>query len=108
LLGDGGNDILIGGNGNDVLLGGGGRDGLWGNQGNDVFALGSNQGNDTINDFQDGQDFIGLLNGLTYSSLVIRQIDRATEIGTQDSNEIFATLTGISANVITAADFVSV
>jgi hypothetical protein len=108
LLGDGGNDTLIGGNGNDVLLGGQGGDSLWGNQGNDVFALSSNQGNDTINDFQDGQDFIGLLNGLTYSSLVIRQIDGTTEISTQDSNEILATLAGISANVITAADFVSV
>ena len=73
---DGGNDILIGGAGNDylygdaatynpsspgsihggkdILNGGAGDDQLWGGPNDDTFVFGLGSGNDTINDFNQG------------------------------------------------------
>jgi Ca2+-binding RTX toxin-like protein len=68
LLGGGGNDTLLGGDGNDTLLGGGANDRLIGGLGNDTLTGGlgadrfvynnSNEGPDTITDFNVSQDFI--------------------------------------------------
>ncbi|MEQ9607624.1 MAG: calcium-binding protein [Kiloniellaceae bacterium] len=65
---DGGNDpdLLIGGGGNDTLLGGNGADTLYGGDGDDsltgglrrddfVYSLTTDEGNDTITDFQTGK-----------------------------------------------------
>ncbi|MDB9391165.1 calcium-binding protein [Microcystis aeruginosa] len=68
LLGGGGNDTLLGGDGNDILDGGGANDRLIGGLGNDTLTGGlgtdifvyntSNEGLDTIIDFNVSQDFI--------------------------------------------------
>ncbi|UZO79118.1 hypothetical protein M8120_02885 [Microcystis aeruginosa str. Chao 1910] len=68
LLGGGGNDALLGGDGNDSLDGGGANDRLIGGLGNDTLTGGlgadrfvynnSNEGLDTITDFNVSQDFI--------------------------------------------------
>lgn len=73
LQGNGGNDWLLGGNGNDDLNGGAGRDvleggagddQLTGGNGRDAFVFERNGGNDTINDFNAGNDVI-VLKGFT-------------------------------------------
>lgn len=57
LQGNGGDDIINGGDGNDSVTGNGGGDVMTGGLGADTFIFkGSNTGNDTINDFQDGAD----------------------------------------------------
>jgi Ca2+-binding RTX toxin-like protein len=67
LYGKGGNDKISGGGGNDFLFGGAGNDTLDGGAGNDVFIgaggaddfiIRKNQGEDTIDAFQDGLDEI--------------------------------------------------
>ncbi|MDA0966313.1 MAG: hypothetical protein O2970_05065 [Proteobacteria bacterium] len=68
LLGTGGEDTLNGGFSNDVLVGGYHADSLTGGMGSDTFKFNSildshkTLGVDTIEDFQDGVDFINLSN----------------------------------------------
>jgi Ca2+-binding RTX toxin-like protein len=86
-LSDGGNDTLNGGAGNDTLYGeegddtidgGAGADTLTGGDGIDVFVIKANNGGssisdaDTITDFTDGTDIIGM-SGLNYSDLTVEQ-----------------------------------
>jgi Ca2+-binding RTX toxin-like protein len=76
LLGDAGNDSLDGGGANDRLIGGLGNDTLTGGLGADRFVYNnSNEGPDTITDFNVSQDFIqvsavGFGGGLTTGTLV--------------------------------------
>ncbi|WP_340117504.1 calcium-binding protein [Pelagibius sp. 7325] len=57
LVGGGGNDTLLGGNGSDTLYGGDGDDSLTGGLRRDdfVYSLTTDEGNDTITDFQSGK-----------------------------------------------------
>jgi hypothetical protein len=71
LLGLGGDDVLRGGFGNDVLVGGSGRNQLSGDAGSDTFVL-SPSSFSQVNDFQPGQDFIGLPNGIILDQLTIQ------------------------------------
>ena len=115
LFGGRGNDILLGGNGpdtlnggagNDLLDGGTGPDLLTGGTGRDTFVLARNSGGDTITDFKDTVDFLGLSGGLTFGQLTIsfRGNDTLINLG----NDTLATLNGVAANLITGADFVVV
>ena len=104
LKGGGGTDYLSGGNGNDLLYGGLGSDFLTGNNGNDIFAFAAGSGTDTITDFSDGNDLIGLSGGLTYAQLSFS----GSNIIITSSNEILATLTGINTPTLTSADFLTV
>jgi Ca2+-binding RTX toxin-like protein len=122
LIGGHGNDSLYGGNGddildggidkdtlygdagNDILIGGLGKDTLRGGSGKDKFVLAAGHGADTIRDFADTQDQFLLRKGLTFGQLSITQKGRNTLISTS-SGELLATLTGVQASVITAADF---
>jgi Ca2+-binding RTX toxin-like protein len=106
LRGNWGNDTLIGGNGDDLLFGGWGRDLLTGDGGADSFILSQNSGSDTITDFEDGIDSLVLLGGLTFEQLSITQNNDDTLLSVSDTGKLLATLTGVSANLITAADFV--
>jgi len=99
IWGDDGDDILRGGLGNDTLTG----DDFSGGSGNDTFILAMNEGTDTIVDFQDGADLIGLANGLTFGQLSITQDGKNTLIGFED--ETLAMLKGMNANLLTEADF---
>ncbi|MBD2565782.1 MULTISPECIES: beta strand repeat-containing protein [Nostoc] len=103
LYGGGGSDRLYGGNGNDLLYGGLSSDTLTGNSGNDTFAFAAGEGTDTITDFSDGNDLIGLYGGLSFGQLSFS----ASNIKVTSTNEILATLTGINTTTLTAADFVT-
>ncbi|MFW5765972.1 MAG: hypothetical protein ACOC07_17575 [Coleofasciculus sp.] len=92
-------DILRGGLGNDTLTG----DDFSGGSGSDTFILAMNEGTDTIVDFQDGADLIGLANDLTFGQLSITQDGKNTLISVED--ETLAMLKGVNANLLTEADF---
>jgi FtsP/CotA-like multicopper oxidase with cupredoxin domain/Ca2+-binding RTX toxin-like protein len=115
LSGDAGNDSLYGGKDNDTLNGGSGDDWLNGDLGNDVliggggsdrFILASGKGSDTIVDFEDTKDLLVLTNGLTFGQLSIVQGNGATLVQIASTKEVLASLNGVSANLITAQDFV--
>jgi len=58
LIGGLGNDVLDGGSGDDVLNGGLGNDTLTGGNGNDYFLFGVGFGQDTVTDFQKGDQIV--------------------------------------------------
>ena len=105
LYGGQGNDILLGGQGNDFLSGDLGNDTLVGDVGSDRFLLSTNFGIDTIDDFEVGQDLLVLGNGLIFSQLTIAEDSGATLIRFAQTGEILASLTGVSASSISAANF---
>jgi hypothetical protein len=105
LLGNWGNDILVGGEGNDLLAGGLGNDLLFGGGGSDRFLLVSNLETDTIADFESGVDALALFGSLTFGQLEITQSNDDTLISVTGTGEVLATLTGVQANILTAADF---
>ncbi|MEG3838160.1 FG-GAP-like repeat-containing protein, partial [Microcoleus sp. Z1_C3] len=105
LNGDDGNDILYGGKGDDLLSGGLGIDTLVGGMGVDKFLLSTNSGTDTITDFEVGQDLLVLGNGLSFSQLAIAQDSGSTLIRFAQTGEILASLAGVSASSISAANF---
>jgi Ca2+-binding RTX toxin-like protein len=105
LYGGQGNDFLLGSQGNDFLSGDLGDDSLVGDVGSDRFLLFTNSGTDTITDFEVGQDLLVLGNGLTYSQLTIAEDSGATLIRFTQTGEILASLTGVSANSISAVNF---
>ncbi|MEH2149068.1 calcium-binding protein [Nostoc sp.] len=115
LNGGKGNDLLLGGQGNDILNGGDNADALYGGKGNDTlnggggadtffFAVGD--GSDTIEDFSDRTDKIGLTGGLRFGQLTISSSGSNTLISY--GTETLATLTGINSSLITSADFVTI
>ena len=108
LLGGGGNDSLVGGNGDDILAGeqaddtidgGVGNDTLSGGNGTDLFVLGSNNGEDTITDFNPGQDSFKLLNGLSFGDLTLT----GNQIQVGDS--LLATVEGVNTSSLSASNF---
>lgn len=103
LLGLKGNDVLNGGEGGDRLWGGKGSDRLTGGAGRDWFVLEKKGGKDTIRDFQDRQDRLGLATSLKFNQLDITQKGRNTIISFGD--EQLALLLNIRKNQITKADF---
>ncbi|MBD2088572.1 hypothetical protein H6F67_01645 [Microcoleus sp. FACHB-1515] len=105
LLGLKGNDVLNGGEGSDRLWGGKGSDRLTGGASRDWFVLEKKGGKDTVRDFQDRQDRIGLATGLKFNQLDITQTGRNTLISF--GNERLAVLLNVRKNQITKADFVS-
>lgn len=107
LYGGVGTDILNGSNGNDVLNGGTGNDTLTGDNGADRFVLAIGEGKDTITDFQDGTDKLGLTGGLSFGQLTISNSGSNTLISLTNGGEQLAVLTGINASKITSADFIT-
>lgn len=102
LFGEDGDDLLYGGAGSDRLFGGLGTDILTGDAGADIFAIGVNQGIDTIRDFQLGTDQIGLTGGLTYGQLSITQRSSQTWIRDTATAQLIARLDGVSASALIA------
>ncbi|HIK06262.1 MAG TPA: hypothetical protein IGS40_16355 [Trichormus sp. M33_DOE_039] len=109
LLGGGGNDRLVGGDGNDILNGGAGKNSLIGGQGSDIFALSPLTGTDTIIDFTDSQDLIGL-SGISFGQLTINTNLNNTVVSWNNgsSTQLLAILQGVQSSNITAADFIVV
>jgi hypothetical protein len=98
-------DSLLGSAGDDWLFGDGGNDTLIGGTGNDRFMLGQDLGSETILDFQNGLDSIGLMGGLNFSQLSIVAENNSTLIRVTGSGQLLATLSNVPASVITATDF---
>jgi Ca2+-binding RTX toxin-like protein len=111
LRGGAGHDSLLGSDGNDTLVGGDGDDRLTGGRGRDRFILEPGAGVDTITDFQDQRDRMGL-SGIILTQLVLTQgtgINRNDTLiswNSGDSTELLAILTGVKSNLITSDDFV--
>lgn len=116
--GKGGNDLLFGGDGDDLIWGDGGDDLLRGGPGNDrltgddfsggtgadIFVLARGEGMDTIVDFGNGDDKLGLADGLTFGQLSITSTGNNVLISAGD--ETLATVLGITE--LDASSFVSV
>lgn len=102
LFGLEGNDTLNGGRGKDILDGGLGNDVLTGGRGKDIFVLAVGEGADTITDFNDGNNLIGLSNGLTFAELSFA----GNSILVDDTKEILASVTGVDTATLTASDFI--
>lgn len=110
IIGGSGNDALTGGNlndtlngadGNDLLNGGVGSDVLEGGQGSDIFVLTASGGIDTIIDFEQGIDSIGLTGNLSFDELILSGNDILF------AGETLATLNVLAEN-LTQADFTTV
>uniref|UniRef100_UPI0035CA46D5 cadherin-like domain-containing protein n=1 Tax=uncultured Nostoc sp. TaxID=340711 RepID=UPI0035CA46D5 len=101
LYGGNGKDTLNGGNGNDLLCGGLGSDILSGGNGKDKFVFAAGEGTDIITDFCKCNDLIGLSSGLTFNQLSFA----GNNIIVTATNEILATLTGISTTTLTVSNF---
>ncbi|AFY57514.1 Ca2+-binding protein, RTX toxin [Rivularia sp. PCC 7116] len=106
LLGGSGNDYIKAGSGDDFIDGGIGSDRLYGEGGKDTFVLSSVTGKDTIYDFEDGVDTLGLSAGLNFSDLNIKASGNHTNI--IQGNQTLATLIGIDSSLIDESDFTSV
>lgn len=100
---DGGarHDTIFGGNAADTIVGGAGTDVLTGNGGADIFLIVSGGERDTITDFTDGVDKIGL-NGYS-GSVTVRTVLGNAEVTAGSQTFI---LNGVNGSLIDAADFV--
>lgn len=95
-------DVLLGEAGIDVLIGDRGDDTLTGGTEGDRFDFRRFDGSDTIADFTDGVDIIGLLEGLTFSELAIAQQGNDTHIS---ADGLLIILSGIEVGAIDLGDF---
>ena len=115
-IGTDGDDVLIGTTGDNVLDGGTGADTIYSRSGSDTIVLRLGDGGntlakaDTVVDFTDGSDKMGLDDNLLYSDLIIFQGTGTNSSDTIISKglEYLAILTGIDASVITEVDFTPV
>ena len=108
LYGDEGNDKIWGDNGDDLLWGSLGNDTLVGDdfsggQGSDTFVLATDEGTDTISDFQLSRDLLGLAGTLTFGQLAIAQAGNDTRISVND--QTLAILSGVEATALTDSFF---
>ena len=110
LSGDAGNDEILGGDGDDLLMGVTGNDVLVGGAGSDTFVFGNGDGTDTIEDFEDDVDLIGLVNGeLVFDDLTITTIGTFVAIDVTATGERLALLAGgAGAVTLTAEDFTGI
>ncbi|MEA5542108.1 DUF4347 domain-containing protein [Limnoraphis robusta Tam1] len=103
LYGGLGEDTLYGELGDDWLFGDEGNDLLFGGSGSDRFLIFSNEGIDTIGDFQLGTDFIALGGGLTFDQLTFTQEGTST-ILSLDGQQL-AILNNIQVSALTESSF---
>ena len=115
-IGTDGDDVLIGTTGDNVLDGGTGADTIYSRSGSDTIVLRLGDGGstlataDTVTDFTDGSDKLGLDDNLQYSDLTISQGTGTNSSDTIISKglEYLAILSGIDVSVITEVDFTPV
>jgi Ca2+-binding RTX toxin-like protein len=107
LVGGRGKDTLNGGSGDDTLDGGYGSDLLLGGAGRDRFLLSPDEGHDTIQDFQIGQDLIQL-EGLAFDQLSFAQGQSALLVQDSQSQKTLFTLQGLTGTTLTQQDFITV
>ena len=102
LNGDRGADLIEGGDGNDTLNGGKNSDTLVGGSGIDVYIINTQSGTDLVQDFELGQDVIGLGDGISFSELIITGEDDAF---ISYRHRTIGILSGISSESLTADQF---
>jgi Ca2+-binding RTX toxin-like protein len=88
---------LSGGEGQDVLIGSGGAD---------IFVINILGDNDMIQDFDFGEDIIGLSDGITFDQLTITQGDGAAILSYQD--QAIASVSGATPDQIGADNFTTI
>lgn len=96
------NFLLYGSNGNDILRG---------NAGADIFVLETTSGSDTIADFRNNIDSLGLSGSLTFDKLGISNNSDETAVVIVDAtrnNRVLAVVNNISAGDLTIDDFVEI
>ena len=109
IYGGDGCDLLMGEEGDDTLDGGADADVLVGGSGDDTFVFQADHGNDTIKDFEDGNDTIDLtaFSSITgFSQLTISDNDdgdAVIDLSSFGGGEI--TLEGTSSSDLDASDF---
>jgi glycerophosphoryl diester phosphodiesterase len=103
LFGGAGDDLLFGDAGDDLLYGGLGQDSLFGGAGRDRFVVASGEDGDVdiFNDFQIGEDFIALMQEITFNQLSFAQSGGSTIISAGD--RMLAMIRGTNSNDLTAA-----
>ena len=114
ILGGGGDDVITGGQGNDVIVGGQGNDFIYGDGpsssgGRDTFVYAPGGGNDTIQDFTNGDDRIDLsafsgING--FSDITARQVGGKVVIDFSDHGGGSITLKNFNLSDLDEEDFV--
>jgi serralysin len=114
LIGSAVNDFIIGnnqdnnisaGDGADTITGSKGSDTITGGGGSDTFVFAEGDGADTITDYSDGIDRIGLSAGLTFDQLSITGVGADTLIRVASTGELLGILTGVPDFTINAGDF---
>jgi Ca2+-binding RTX toxin-like protein len=116
LYGEAGDDTRFGTDSDNILDGGTGADKIYSGDGSDTIVLRSGDGGsalanaDTIFEYMDGTDVIGLDDGLLYSDLTIVQGTGSNSSDTVISygSEYLAILTGTTVSNINYFDFASV
>ncbi|WP_198648796.1 SdrD B-like domain-containing protein [Cyanothece sp. BG0011] len=101
-----GNRAIVGTDADEYILGIAENDTRTGQGGSDIFVLKSNQGTDTITDFELGVDSIGLSGGLSYNQLALDSLGENTLISY--NNQALLVLNGVNSNHLTNNDFVEV
>ena len=118
--GGAGNDTLVGSGGDDSIYGSIGRDVMAGGGGDDLFRLAPGDGGpsvvlaDVITGFEDGDDLIELLDGLTFAELTIDQgvnviagAEKDTVISISATSQVLAILADIGpSTTIDDNDFI--
>ena len=116
LYGQAGDDTLMGSAGDNTLDGGTGADTIYSGTGSDTIVLRVGDGGttladaDTIADFTDGTDVLGMDDNLLFSELTIAQGTGSNSSNTiiKVGSEYLAILSGISVSNISEADFTPV
>lgn len=107
LTGAEGDDTLVGGSDSDTLIGLRGNDALTGNGNVDTFVFDRGAGTDTITDFTDGTDLIGLKDDLVFGINVFQQNQNEIVFIENNDRETLAILDGFTGT-LGAEDFVSI
>lgn len=97
------NDLINGQFGNDVLSGDLGLDTLIGDLGQDIFVLRAGAGIDTIMDFKDGEDLLGLGGNLSFQQLSFTQ--QGPDAYIIAGGQTIAKLNLVNISQISATDF---
>jgi Ca2+-binding RTX toxin-like protein len=116
LYGGSGTDTLIGSVGDNTLDGGTGADTIYTGNGSDTIVLRVGDGGstladaDTVTDFADGSDVLGMDNDMQYTDLTIAQGAGSNSNDTiiKAGTEYLAILTGIDVGLISEADLTPV
>ena len=114
MLGRGGDDVIVGGKGDDTIVGGRGDDFLYGDGprdsgGRDTFVYAPGDGNDTIQEFGNGDDRIDLsaFSGIkSFSDISARQVGGQVVIDFSGQGGGSITLKNFHLSDLDAEDFI--